>query len=460
MAITINQQPTLPNMANADLLWSVSSNVSTNPQFQYIVDIYESGSAYTAANRLQRVKQQPNPSGYGVFNLGQIISTYVESDNVWKARPFELSDGCNKDFVLLFGEEYGTSTSSSIRTYDGTGPGATAGQPAYSGSTEFYTITDGLVDPYDAVNFNFASSSYYSGSVTPTGGSANFTRSSALTNALTTQSIADGDYETISLYNGNFDKSSTNAQDIYYVQFTVYNSAGSQIQNIGFFNTTANNGGPRTSEAQEWPAVYTGQSNETRLIHLGVGPQNLADTGNTLNSAWSYYTVTIVSQESAGTDDGTAIWASYKFTKETGDCAYNGVRFAWKNEFGVWDYYTFTLQSDSTFGVTREEFEQTFVNYSTTSTAVSYDKSRRGSRQFYNALNNSKTANSNWLTQAEADWLRELFFSANVYIQVGTDMLPVAITSANVVEKTNPRTQKNFQYTIEFKPANQLRPRE
>ena len=458
MAITINQQPTIPNMANADLLWSVSSNVSTNPQFQYIVDIYESGSAYTAANRLQRVKQQPNPSGYGVFNLGQIISTYVESDNVWKARPFELSTECNKDFVLLFGEEYGTSTSSSIRTYDGTGPGATAGQPAYSGSTEFYTITDGLVDPYDAVNFNFASSSYY----TPQTASSDeaFTEQVALTSSPITQSIQDGEYQTISVYNGNVDNGEILAQDIFYYQISWYNSAGLQIQNNDFINKISNGGGPRTNDGDEWTDVYTEQDNGTRLLHVGVGPQNLEDAGISIPATWDHYIVSLRAQGDDLQEDGDTQWAQYRFNKSTGECSYNGVRFAWKNEFGVWDYYTFTLQSDSTFGVTREEFEQTFVNYSTTSTAVSYDKSRRGSRQFYNALNNSKTANSNWLTQAEADWLRELFFSANVYIQVGTDMLPVAITSANVVEKTNPRTQKNFQYTIEFKPANQLRPRE
>lgn len=42
MAVTIAQQPTIPNMANADLLFAISSNKSDEPQFQYICDIYES----------------------------------------------------------------------------------------------------------------------------------------------------------------------------------------------------------------------------------------------------------------------------------------------------------------------------------------------------------------------------------------------------------------------------------
>ena len=237
MAITIRQEPTVPNMANANLLWEVTSNQVNQAQFQYVLDIYESGSA----TLLQRIKQQPNPSSKGVFDLGTILPTYLESDNVWTAAPFSLSTECNKDFIIKFGEEYGTSPSSSVTLYDGAG---SAGDPNVTGSA-FYTITDGLVEP-NSGDWNFASSTYYSGSTTPTGGSANFTRSSALTNASLTQSIQDGEYETISLYNGNFDGSSTNAQDIYYVQVSVYNAAGSNIQNFGFFNTTANNGGPRT----------------------------------------------------------------------------------------------------------------------------------------------------------------------------------------------------------------------
>ena len=453
MAIIINQQPTSPGMGNSDMLFTIQSSVSTQPQFQFVMDIYESGST----SYFQRIKQQPNPSGYGVFNIGQIISAYMESDNVWKAAPFTTSSECNKEFVVKFGEEYGTSLSSSLITYNGIS--ATPGEPAKSGSN-FYTFTDGLVDPYSAVNWNFASQSYYTDEVASIYNTFNYQHT--LTSAPLTQSVNDGDYFTISLYNGNMDGNSTTAQDIFYAQFTYYNAAGGVLGNDELHNVTANGGGPRTSTGALWgdSGVYDAQDAHTRLIHLGVGPQNLVDVGYTLPAAWAYYTVKITGQGDDGLENNDAVWANLRFDKATGDCAYNGVRFAWKNEFGVWDYYTFTLQSDSSFAIDRQGFEQTFVNFSTPSNSVAYDKSRRGQRQFYNALTQSKTANSQWLSQADADWLRELFFSANVYVQDGTEMFPVVITSANMVEKTNPRTQKNFQYRIEFQPSNQLRPRE
>ena len=97
--------------------------------------------------------------------------------------------------------------------------------------------------------------------------------------------------------------------------------------------------------------------------------------------------------------------------------------------------------------------------YNTTSNSATYDLARRGSKQFSNVITRNQNANSDWLTQAEADWLRELFFSTNVYIQDGTDFQPVVITDSTMTEKTNPRTQKVFQYQINFQLANQKRNR-
>jgi len=63
------------------------------------------------------------------------------------------------------------------------------------------------------------------------------------------------------------------------------------------------------------------------------------------------------------------------------------------------------------------------------------------------------------LNQTDADNLRELFFSTNVYVQDGTEFLPVVIENASVREKTNPRSQKLFTYTVNYRYANEERPR-
>ena len=451
MAITIHQEPTVPNMANANLLWLVTSTQVTQPQFQFVCDIYESGSA----TLLQRVKQQPNPNSKGVFDLGNILPTYLESDNVWKASPFATSSNCNIDFIVKFGEEYGTSPSSSVILY--TGVATNTGDPAVTGY-DFYTLTDGLVNPNEAVNFNFDSSSYYA--LPSASEYITYDYNHALTNFPNTQSVQEGEYHTLSFYNGNsYPESDTFAQDIFYYQITWYNSAGTSIQTDDFTNTTANGGGPRVTSTDLWGTVAGDQTNETRLIHVGVGPQNLADAGISIPATWASYKIVINGQGDDGLENNDGVFATRWFTKDTANCEYPGVRFAWKNEFGVWDYFTFKLAQSTTSGIERQEYKQTFVNFSTPDNDVNYNTERRGRNNYYNKITKTRTVESDWLTQEYADSLRELFFSTNVYVQEGTAFYPVVFTQTSVTEKTNPRTQKLFKYTAEWAYANEVRPR-
>ena len=104
-------------------------------------------------------------------------------------------------------------------------------------------------------------------------------------------------------------------------------------------------------------------------------------------------------------------------------------------------------------------YKKNFVNYSTTTNAVTYDKKRRGTDSYYVNIVENFTVNSDWLTQAEADWLETLFYSPEVMIQEGTEWLPIVITDTQFVSKSNPRTQKNFQYIVNYTLANNKRSR-
>ena len=196
MAVTILQSPTNPNMANANLVYEVSSTVSTAALFQYVLDIQDENR-----NVLQRIKQQPNPSGYGVFDIGKILPTFVSPDPVWKTEQFATSSYANKEFWVAFGEEWAVSTSGSVVLYNGVG--AVAGPPAKSGSNALNT-TDGLVEP-NSGDWNFDYTNYYAPQAAAVYNS--FNEQVILSNASTTQKIQDGEYLTLSVYNGNFDDS-------------------------------------------------------------------------------------------------------------------------------------------------------------------------------------------------------------------------------------------------------------
>ena len=441
MSINIRQEPTTPNQAHADLLYLLSSTNSNEPQFQFVMEVGDGTDTYT-------FKQQPNPNDRAVFDMGQVASDFLGNDAPFKTEYITKNNNAATTLSTVFYEEYGTSTTSSVARYNGV-----------SGSSVY--VLDGVVE-LSSDDWNFASASYYTSSVTPTGGAGNFSLQHGLTNCPHTQSVRNDEYSTLSIINGNFDDSDLNAQDIYYIQVNVYNEAGSNIQNFGWYNIGPNGGGPRaTSAAQEWTngGVYNAQDDTTRLIHVATGPKNFEDQGNTLNSNWASYKVTLMGQESAGTEDSSAVYAEKWFTKSDGECGYSGTRFAFLNELGGYDYYSFDLADTKQDNITRETYDQTFVNYTAGGASVPFNKSRRGSKIFSISYEETRAAESNYLTQAQADWLRELIESPNVFIQEGTDFLPVVITNSNFTYKTNPRSQKLYTLSIQYKMSNQRRSR-
>ena len=431
MAITIRQEPTTPNQANGDLLYVVTSNNTNSPQFQFVMEVSDGDDTIT-------IKQQPSPSEKGVFNIGQITRDFVGIDTYFKTQEVATSTYSGKTISTVFYEETGSSVSSSVGYSSG-----------ISGSQLY--LTNGVND-YD--DWNFPSSSYYTGSAASQ--DSTFNRQDALTNAPLTQSIRNDEYATLSVYNGNFDGSTTNAQDIYSIQVNVYNEAGSQIQNFDWENITGNGGGPRTSAVTEtWPDVAALQTDRTRLVHIAAGPQNFADAGNTLNSNWAYYIITFYEQASDGLENNLGVYSKRMYTKEQGRCGYDGTRFAFLNELGAYDYVNFGLADAKVDNITRKNFDQNFVNYSTTTNGITYDQTRRGSKTYSISYDETRRAESDYLLQEDADWLRQLIESPEVYIQDGSDFRPVVITTSNYTFKTNPLSQKMYRLSVEYKLANQ-----
>ena len=219
MAITLQQQPTTPNGAFADLLYVATSTNQNQPQFQFVAKVCVTGST-----DIITLKQQPNPSGKAVFNMGSIAATLLDYDNLWKTQKFATASLAGKTIVTTFGEEYGTSTSSSVSIVN-----TITGSPLY--------IIPKVVEP-DSGYWNFQSASYYQAVYTSDGG-VTYSYQHTLSDSPVTKSIRDNEYETISLINGNFANTisaSFYAQDIFEVQIKVYNSSNTLIQSQSFYN--------------------------------------------------------------------------------------------------------------------------------------------------------------------------------------------------------------------------------
>ena len=209
--ITIQQSAGQLNLANSDLLYLVTSPSSSQPQFQYVCAIKDG-----CGTTLTTIKQQPNPSSKGVFNLGRLIKQYLSYDNTQELfsmgtdGPFYKNTETAKFFKVAFGAEYSDSTTGSVTLY--TGIGSNVGAPAQTGSNPYYYLVDGVVDP-NSGDWNWISGSFYSPQVTPS--SASFTKNVILSDAPRTQYAQDTDYLIGSVLNGNVSGSTTTAQDIY-----------------------------------------------------------------------------------------------------------------------------------------------------------------------------------------------------------------------------------------------------
>lgn len=466
MAITINNNADTPNLANNRLVYSVESTNASEPQFRFVLDINDKDGTL-----LQRVKNQPTPdAATAIFDIGQIITNYVgPTDTIFDTTTDNtpnINTNCAKDFQIRIGEEYGTSSTSSVDLYPGnyTGGGSPApGDPAVSSSNYNYFI-DGVKDINTvAGGFDWDSSEKYDEE--DTYGEPIFTHQNGLTD-FTTNEVRLGDYHTVSILNGNTkgtasaDLDNGFAQDVYAMVVKEYSSTDTILATNTYYNLSL-----RSTIGTLWDDVYLNQTERTRLIHWGVGPQNINNGANALNANTSYYIVTFHSQtpEPGVNDDG--VWSTHRFNIVNEDCAFDGTRFAYKNQYGVWDYFNFNLATTTTSNIQRDSFEQNFVDYSSTVAAL-YQPSRRGKEQFNNSITKNRTAESDYLTQTEADNLRELFYSANVYVQnpngtvlAGDNFLPVVITNASITEKTNNRSQKLFRYTVEFQYANEIQAR-
>ena len=451
MAVSLQQFPTSPNTANDNLVYLCTSTQVTQPQFQFVVDIKDENDVL-----IQRVKQQPNPSSKGIFDLGNLIPTQLgPTDRVWDISVATRVTSSAKEFEIYFGEEYGTSVSSSVTLYNGAG---SPGDPAVSQPTQIFFLLDGVSDPNELVNWNFNSGSKYA-EEDPTD-DVTFSHQFGLT-SFDTSSIRLGDYHSISFFNGNAVGNGDNvssAMDVFAATFKQYDVDGV----IGSTDVIYNTAGPRTSSPTTtfWSSVYTDQSGSTRLIHFPAGPQNLVDAGISLDSDLAYYTIDFTAQATDGFANADGVWGSYRFDITDANCGYDGVRFAYKNKYGVWDYYNFSLAETTVGTIDRQEYKQSFVNFSNTDNNVAYDRERRGRNNYYNEVNKRRTANSDYLTQVDADNLRELFYSTDVYVQQESgEYFPVVINNVNVTEKTNPRSQKLFRYTVEYQYANEDRSR-
>ena len=414
--VIINQSPTLPNGTQADIIYTLECPNSSSAQFKYICQIKDDNN-----NVLAKVKQAPNNTGLGVYDVGRLLDSQMGYDLPQTTIGFVSSSQNNiRNFEIAFGAESGSSASSSLVE-------AVDVSASLSSSTSFIPA----VQERDSGYFNWQSGSY--DALTNCPNSLASTASFNETNAQNALVVSSSDYLTLSTLQGDIG----NKGNLSSMRIDFYNTSFSSIYNY----TEAN---PHAS------TLIDG-----KLIHAGVGPKNIESLDGTIASyltqpeTYPYYSVRF--NYASGTSK------TYYFNNA---CQlYKGTNFAFINKQGVFDYYRATLVDTQSETFNRKTYDASYVNYSTNVRTVGYDYTRRGDTQYYADFDNTFTAETDWLTTEQADWLFELFESPSVYVQQDSNFIGIVITNANEQYKTNPRGQKVFKFTIRYKKSNSKRAR-
>ena len=224
MSYTITQQATSPNAAYTRLLYAVSGSIyTTQPQFQYVMDVYESGSS----NLIKRTTQTINPAGVAIFDPSRIIQGQLSVDYNWKINTPTEFNSSSKEFIIEFGEQFGVSISSSVTVYP----------TIASSSIETF---QGVVEP-NAGYYNWDSASY-----------------AVLSNMPATMSMQTNDYGTVSLYNNT----------VVYVSQSFYSASVSGsllVENKSYTVTDNFSSIPISSSANYWNYVDVNVSSSVGL---------------------------------------------------------------------------------------------------------------------------------------------------------------------------------------------------
>ena len=179
------------------------------------------------------------------------------------------------------------------------------------------------------------------------------------------------------------------------------------------------------------------------IYSLTSGQTSDGQVGGYLMAGISSYTATIEHVHSGDTQYYSEGRTSQNHTieYEVESCErFVPQRLFFKNSLGGFDGYTFTMKNRKTGNMTKQTFGKNQNIYGTKVAETIY------SGQFEETL----TLNSDWLI--DANWMSELIYSPQVYLQIGSELVEGIVNTSSFTFHTRPQ-DKLQQLQVEVKIA-------
>ena len=433
--MAVVQQPSSKIIpAYSDFICAVDAPASAIAAAFYFRFVFRIKVYIGSSFELITFKVAPNNNNIGIVDVGQVVKDFVAIDkknfdnaalSIHETPQFSKNRTNLIKVQIAYATEYTTSAISSVTT---------------SGFYEFgdYRVFNGCQQFEDGLDFD---ATPYMLETNPTG---NF-----LTGFDSTinRKVRASEYQTVAFFSGAF--TGLTSQQVTRVRVKFYDSADVQLgttQNID--NETATGG----------TSYYITNGITRGLFYFGVGTQNLIDSGITIPTGTAYYTVYTMFNTSSGGGSGTYTQTSktYTFEIQAEDCkGYETIRLIWLNRVGGWDYYNFTKKSTKSVQVKREAYKKTYGDWQASS--YGYNTWERGRATLNNKGIDYIEANTDFITEAEAAGLEELFTSPEVFISDGTNSyVPVTVAESGYTKQTTANDLLK-QYVISVEKSHNIR---
>jgi hypothetical protein len=389
MAITIIDTPDTHTPVYNPVEWTCSSTNTGQTNFKYIVQVYVGGSEVA----FLRIKPEPDTGNdLLIVDVSEILQTQLTQDLYGVASTKGILDG-NESFVqyqMRFGEEYGSTPTQYLNDQNQT-------EIAFNGGIRYSDFVD------------FTSATYLD--------------TKFLTNMPNPQTTDLSGLGALHLLL---------ASGTTLTNLTIKTYLATVLQNTYVVTTALS------------PTDYYLFAAGVDAIN-NINPSNFTvpPTQPIITNSIDQYTVEVTL--STGTTE------IFTFDIVEGCLEDEPLRVHYLNEWGGYDWFDFKLARKDSYQATSQRMEMQPNNLTTPGNLL-YAKTDRVARDYCTNVVQSITVNSDWLTDAQMENMRELISSPDIYIEDGTDLIAVNITNKNILVK-QARYDEVFQQELTFEYA-------
>jgi len=221
-------------------------------------------------------------------------------------------------------------------------------------------------------------------------------------------------------------------------QSVVLTNSGSAGVYVGTTGATIPTKIVYTSATQTADYAVTGSINTSgQITTYPIGP---AQTGFPLSGSYSSYTI----QAKSGS---ASIGQSIKYEVVCAE-KYPNIRVKWKNRYGQWDFFNFSMVNRQSFSVNRSLYEPQIGSWG--GRTLSYENYDSSNINYLVDTAQAISVNTDWVSEDYNDIFKQLLVSDEIYwLYDEVGIRPITIKTPSITFKTGVN-DKVIQYAFDF----------